>query len=327
MLRYIQNVNQNFLNLIPYVVEYNALNLYSTLNGHPLRDQSKHKRLKKKMIAYIEDHLKEDAEVMASLGVTNKPPKVKEVINHFQTLLKVFQNYKQVIELRDKNNLKTGSEREEYPKYFNRNFHFQVDGYTSEQSAEIYDHQVEILFAGMAAPMRRLLLNELAPFKNSKILELACGTGSATEVVAKFLPDADITATDMSFEYIDYAQKHRAFDNVTYKQLDAATQTERADCVFHVFLTHEVPSKERKEILARQLDSLNEGGRGVIVDSIQVGDIDFLSEVLYDFPKYYHEPFYKHYIEHPLEDILKELGARNIKTTYRLFSKCVSFSK
>lgn len=165
MVRYIQNLNQNFLNLVPYIIEFNALNFYSTLNGHPLRDQSKHKRLKKKMLNYIEDQLKEDAEVMASLGVVNRPPKLKDIARHAQTLIKIFQSYQKVIDLRDRNELKTGSQREDYPKYFNRNFHFQVDGYTSENSAEIYDHQVEILFAGMAAPMRRLLLNELAPFK------------------------------------------------------------------------------------------------------------------------------------------------------------------
>ena len=284
MIRYINNLNLNFLNLMPYVLEYNALNFYSTVKGHPLRDQKKHRRLKKRMLSYIEDELKEDAEMADSLGVSYRLPKLKEVISHFQSLFKIFQNYGQVLDLRDQNNLKTGSRREDYPKYFNRNFHFQVNGYTSESSAEIYDHQVEILFAGMAAPMRRLLLNEIAPFKKGKILELACGTGSATEIVAKFLPDAFITATDMSYEYIDYAKKNRPFHNVTYKQLDATSQTERADCVYHVFLTHEVPSQQRREILRHQLASLKPGGRGVIIDSLQVGDVDFLSEVLYDFP-------------------------------------------
>lgn len=327
MVRYINNLNLNFLNLMPYVLEYSALNFYSTVKGHPLRDQEKHKRLKKRMLSYIEDQLKEDAEMADSLGVSYRPPQLKEIKKHIQILIKVFQNYGQVLELREQNNLQTGSQREEYPKYFNRNFHFQVDGYTSESSAEIYDHQVEILFAGMAAPMRRLLLNEIAPFKQGNILELACGTGSATEIVARFLRDASITATDMSYEYIQYAKKNRPFNNVTYKQLDATTQTAKADCVYHVFLTHEVPSQQRREILKRQLASLNPGGRGIIVDSLQVGDVDFLSEVLYDFPKYFHEPFYKHYIENPIENVLAELGAKRIKTTYRLFSKCVSFSR
>src|SRR5258708_13350326 len=41
-----------------------------------------------------------------------------------------------------------------YPRYYLQNFHFQTDGYLSRHSAELYDHQVEVLFAGAAHPMR-----------------------------------------------------------------------------------------------------------------------------------------------------------------------------
>jgi hypothetical protein len=42
-----------------------------------------------------------------------------------------------------------------YPRYYLQNFHFQTDGYLSRHSAELYDHQVEVLFGGGAAAMRR----------------------------------------------------------------------------------------------------------------------------------------------------------------------------
>lgn len=325
MLNYYALLNQNFLNLIPYVLEFNALNFYSTLAGHPLRDQKKHKRLKKQMIAYIEDHLKEDAQLMSSLGIRHRFVRPKDILAHYKTLLKIFVNYRDVIKLRNANDLSTKSERE-YPKYFNRNFHFQTDGYTSVESASIYEHQVELLFAGMAAPMRRLLLNEVSAFKNGKLIELACGTGAATKIVSEFLPEAQIKATDISHEYLEFAKENIAASNIEFSVLDATELDQKADCVYHVFLLHELPSKERKKVLEKQLKALKPGGRAVIVDSIQVGDVPFLDEVLYDFPLYFHEPFYKHYIEHPIEDELRELGATKIKTTIRLFSKCVSFS-
>ena len=41
------------------------------------------------------------------------------------------------------------------PKYFLRNFHYQTDGYLSEKSARLYEFQVETLFSGCAATMRR----------------------------------------------------------------------------------------------------------------------------------------------------------------------------
>ena len=45
-----------------------------------------------------------------------------------------------------------------YPAYYRRNFHFQSDGYLSAASARRYDHQVEVLFGGGAAAMRRQAL-------------------------------------------------------------------------------------------------------------------------------------------------------------------------
>ena len=47
------------------------------------------------------------------------------------------------------------------PDYYTRNFHYQTSGYLGETSAELYEHQVEILFSGAAAAMRRLLIPQL----------------------------------------------------------------------------------------------------------------------------------------------------------------------
>src|SRR5665213_4248511 len=45
-----------------------------------------------------------------------------------------------------------------YPRYYLQNFHFQTDGYLSDHSADLYDHQVEVLFGGAADAMRRQAL-------------------------------------------------------------------------------------------------------------------------------------------------------------------------
>ena len=44
-----------------------------------------------------------------------------------------------------------------YPEYFLQHFHWQTDGYLSRKSAELYDYQVEALFAGTTDAMRRVL--------------------------------------------------------------------------------------------------------------------------------------------------------------------------
>src|SRR5207302_9185331 len=72
-----------------------------------------------------------------------------------------------------------------YPPYYLRKFHFQTDGYLSEASAERYDHQVEVLFGGGAAAMRRqtlvplrtALLEQKGGADAARLLDLGCGTG------------------------------------------------------------------------------------------------------------------------------------------------------
>ena len=48
------------------------------------------------------------------------------------------------------------------PDYYLQNFHFQTDGWLTEESAERYDTQVEVLFKGTANAMRRQALPPLA---------------------------------------------------------------------------------------------------------------------------------------------------------------------
>src|SRR6185503_18129958 len=76
-------------------------------------------------------------------------------------------------------------EAQRYPRYYRRAFHFQSDGYLSEASAERYDYQVEVLFGGGAAAMRR---QSLVPLRaalqrtggatRARLLDIGCGTGS-----------------------------------------------------------------------------------------------------------------------------------------------------
>ena len=49
-----------------------------------------------------------------------------------------------------------------YPTYYLQNFHFQTGGWLTEESAKLYDTQVEILFGGAADAMRRIALGSLA---------------------------------------------------------------------------------------------------------------------------------------------------------------------
>jgi ubiquinone/menaquinone biosynthesis C-methylase UbiE len=202
------------------------------------------------------------------------------------------------------------------PEYYQRNFHYQTDGYLSEKSAELYEHQVEMLFAGTADAMRRLIIAPLkAHFKNSDgeglhFLELAAGTGRATRFLKLAFPKAQITLLDLSGPYLKLAQNRLSkFDGLSFVEDQAEElpfREQMFDAVFSVFLFHEIPIEIRKKVIEESRRVLKTKGFLGAVDSIQLGDIPEIDSVLLNFPNEFHEPFYPNYIRNPLEELLGE---------------------
>lgn len=232
---------------------------------------------------------------------------------------------------------------EELPRYYRRNFHFQTDGYLSQKSAELYEHQVEILFSGAADAMRRLILAPLkAHFENQSpewkaahpdgqgltILELAAGTGRATRFIRQAFPRAKIVAVDLSDPYLHVARKRLAsYARIDFMQADAAHlpfQDGQFDAVVSVFLFHELPEAERERVIRESLRVLKPSAFLGLVDSIQKGDVPEFDELLEAFPLNYHEPFYRNYSEHPMEALLRAAHFGQITTDTGFLSKVVS---
>ena len=63
-------------------------------------------------------------------------------------------------EVRESNE-STLRDRDRYPAYYLQNFHYQTGGWLTRESAELYDTQVETLFAGAGDAMRRIGLGLL----------------------------------------------------------------------------------------------------------------------------------------------------------------------
>jgi ubiquinone/menaquinone biosynthesis C-methylase UbiE len=217
------------------------------------------------------------------------------------------------------------------PRYYQRNFHFQTDGYLSRRSAEIYEHQVEMLFGGSADAMRRLLLQPLrARFgmgdgKGLNFLEVGAGTARTTRFVRLAYPKARIVTTDLSAPYLKVAQKKLAdLDRVDFVQADAAElpfQDGHFDAVYSTFLFHELPEEARRDVVCEARRVLKPGGLLVWVDSLQQGDVPALDAALVRFPKQFHEPYYRNYIETKMEPMMEEEGFRGTLTRYGFFSK------
>jgi ubiquinone/menaquinone biosynthesis C-methylase UbiE len=201
-------------------------------------------------------------------------------------------------------------DQEGLPEYYTRNFHFQTDGYLSEASARRYDHQVEILFSGTAASMRRLILPVLKQFTGGegRFLELGSGTGSATRQVLRAFPRAKVTALDLSAPYLKVAQDNlRAFRKVDFVQGDATELDFREntfDAVYSVYVMHELPARERELLVREAFRVLKPGGVLLLADSLQWDDEPELNWALERFPKVYHEPFYKNYLHDHMDQLL-----------------------
>jgi ubiquinone/menaquinone biosynthesis C-methylase UbiE len=224
---------------------------------------------------------------------------------------------------------------EEVPAYFRRNFHFQTDGYLSKHSAELWDHQVEMLFRGTADAMRRLMLPSMRTwaFKRTgrtdgqglKILEIGASTGRAARFTKLALPLARVTVSDLSDAYLKVArEKLSDLDRVDFVRTDGASLPfgdEQFDAVYSVFLYHELPLEARQAVLKESARVLKPGGYFGFVDSLQKGDTLEFNSMLDAFPVSFHEPFYSNYSETPMEPLLREAGLSDVRSGTGFVSK------
>lgn len=217
------------------------------------------------------------------------------------------------------------------PQYFTQDFHFQTGGYLSADSARIYDVQVETLFQGSTAAMRRASLRPIAEFlrgrdqRTARLLDVACGTGRFLRQLRLAFPAIGLTGLDLSQAYLDEAQSHLAglrpanliAANAEVMPLADASQ----DVVTSIFLFHELPPEVRARVMAEITRVLKPGGLFVFVDSLQLGDVPGWDGLLEAFPVRFHEPYYRSYLVEPLPDLFARAGLVRETSFTAFFSK------
>ena len=166
-----------------------------------------------------------------------------------------------------------------YPRYYLQKFHFQSDGYLSDASAERYDHQVEVLFGGGAAAMRR---QALVPLREAlagcpangcgkvRLLDLACGTGSFLAEVKANWPRLSVTGLDLSPHYLAVARRALAPWSRTRLVEGTAEAMPFADGEFDavtcIYLLHELPPRVRRLAAGEIRRVLRPGGTVILVE-------------------------------------------------------------
>lgn len=226
-------------------------------------------------------------------------------------------------------------DRSAFPSYYLRTFHWQSDGWLSDHSAEMYDIGVEFLFMGVADVMRRMAIPPIVDANSGnprpRVLDLACGTGRFLDQLGQALPAAELTGVDLSPFYLSKAQRDGCGGGrATFVEANAEAlpfPDASFDAVTSVFLFHELPKDARRRVMAEALRVLTPGGRFVVLDSGQNAGNEAFAEVFANFPRLYHEPYYKGYLADDLTCALAEVGFDVKKSLNHLFSRLVVAEK
>jgi ubiquinone/menaquinone biosynthesis C-methylase UbiE len=200
-----------------------------------------------------------------------------------------------------------------YPRYYRRNFHFQTDGYLSLASAERYDHQVEVLFGGGAAAMRRQALlplrAALSGSTDASFLDIGCGTGRFLRSIKQNHPRLRVTGLDLSPYYLAVARRElepwsrvRLVEGAAEAMPFGDAEFDVAACVY---LFHELPPRIRRAVVDETARVLRPGGALILVDSLQIGDEPDYDAMLEAFPYGFHEPYYRSYLAEDLDRLTK----------------------
>ena len=214
---------------------------------------------------------------------------------------------------------------ERYPAYYQRNFHFQSEGYLGHRSAELYDLQVELLFGGTADVMRRRLIPPVVDFARAnnhsaaapiKLLDVACGTGRLLRMLGAALPEAALCGVDLSPHYVSRARAtlpHELNVSLLAENAEAlpfpAGHFDAATCVF---LLHELPGDIRAKVISEMVRVVRPGGLVVLADSLQLADAPELDAELRAFPQNFHEPYYLSYLR---DDVAERMRAAGLSIT------------
>ncbi|MBL8565015.1 MAG: class I SAM-dependent methyltransferase [Hyphomicrobiaceae bacterium] len=254
--------------------------------------------------------------------------------DHFQRLGAMMRDVPDAVRRRqdrDAGTVAPLAEQEGVPDYFAQDFHFQKGGYLADDSARLYDVQVETLFYGSAAAMRRAALRPIGEHlarrdqRGVHLLDVACGTGRLLREIRLVYPAMSLTGLDLSPAYLAEARRHMGNLRPATLVRANAEAMPLADASQNIvttsFLFHELPADVRRRVAAEMARVLKPGGTLVFIDSLQIGDRPGWDGLLEGFPQRFHEPYYRHYTIDDLDAVFNGVGLQAVGWSPAFLSK------
>jgi ubiquinone/menaquinone biosynthesis C-methylase UbiE len=231
----------------------------------------------------------------------------------------------------------TEDNRGKRPRYYLQNFHFQTGGWMTDDSAQRYDTQVEVLLKGAANVTRRQALPQLHEVfagrdqRRLRVVDIGCGTGRFLDFLKQAWPRLPAVGLDLSEAYLREAKRHlKRWSRINLTVANAESiplPDESLDAVTSIFVFHELPPAVRRTVFREIGRVLKPGGRLVLVDSLQRGDEPDYEGVLELFPRNYHEPYYASYIEEDFGAIAAACRLAHVRNVKAFVSKVMVFDK
>jgi ubiquinone/menaquinone biosynthesis C-methylase UbiE len=224
-----------------------------------------------------------------------------------------------------------------YPAYYTQNFHYQTGGWLTEDSARLYDTQVEVLFTGAADAMRRIALAEIGRALRGKdqrgiaLLDAACGSGRFLAQTLDAFPRLQATGLDLSPAYVaEAARAVRPWPQTQIVRGDV-TATPFPDAAFDivssVYLFHELPPKVRRAAATEIARVTKPGGLFVFADSVQAGEAPAFARMIAHFPEMFHEPYYGSYQKTDLDELFGAAGFTPERSTIAFLTKVIAYRR
>jgi ubiquinone/menaquinone biosynthesis C-methylase UbiE len=203
-----------------------------------------------------------------------------------------------------------------YPHYYSsQNFHGIEGGYLNCVAAITYDAVTAFASPPSETWIRQQLISAIEG-QPRRILDLGCGTGSATLMLKQAFGQATVMGLDLSPYMLVVAEKkaqQTGLDIQWQHGLAEDTGLEEAcfDLVTASFLLHETPPKISQLILQECFRLIKPGGQVIILDGNQrrLRHADWLIKI-------FQEPYSKVYAAGSVDDWMKAVRFEAVQTEY-----------